>query len=116
MKKSAAAERRIARTIGGKTLPRSGGGRYSHTTNDPDTEGGDIVSTDFLIEHKRCEPHVKSIGVKREWLSKVTSGAKKKMKFPAMVLTFENPEGHEEDWMLIPMSVATRVLGKIRGE
>lgn len=69
-----------------------------------------------MVEHKRCEPQVGSIGVKREWLQKVTAGAKFKTKYPAMVLTFENAQGHEQDWALLPMSLVKRLLGKLREE
>lgn len=67
-----------------------------------------MVAEDVLIEHKFAAPQTGSIGVQRAWLSKVTEGARRKSKVPAMVLTFEAPEGHEKDWVLIPLSLWLR--------
>jgi hypothetical protein len=52
-----------------------------------------------------------SVGVKREWLEKVTAGAGRALKTPAMVLTFEKAVGFEQDWLLIPVSTARRLMG-----
>lgn len=70
----------------------------------------------MLIEHKRCEPHVASISVKREWLDKVTAGARRQMKYPALLLHFEGAAKHEEEWLCLPMSLATRILGMLKDE
>jgi hypothetical protein len=64
-----------------------------------------------LIEHKRAEPETKSISVKREWLLKVSEGAERMAKVPAMVLTFEDSKGFEGDWLMVPLSAARNLLG-----
>jgi hypothetical protein len=89
-------------------LLRSGGLAWS--AHDASTAGGDI-STRFLhIEHKRAEPRTKSIGVRREWLQKVSAGAARHVKIPAMGLTFEDAHGFEADWVAVPLSYMERLL------
>lgn len=61
------------------------------------------------VEHKRTE--CKSLSLKRAWLDKVSQGAKRADKDPAVVITFEEDGHPSEDWILIPLSVAQRVLG-----
>ena len=117
-KKSQATEKRIAKELGGRALPRSGGLPWDSKGWDPNrrTAEGDLTTDDFLIEHKRIEPQVGSIGVKRQWLQKVTSGAKRLGKYPAMVVTFEGATEMEQDWALIPMSLMKRLVGKLQTE
>ena len=109
-RKSRKHEDRVAARMGGRRLRRSGGSRWSR--DDATTDDGDIGTPEFHIEHKSTEK--KSIRVKREWLDKVREGARKFGKDPAVVLTFtdENqPSKPPEDWILIPLEVAQRVLG-----
>jgi hypothetical protein len=93
-------EKRIAAVMGGKRLPRSGGTHWSKW--DKTTEGGDIATVDFLIEHKHTVGE--SIGVKREWLEKVRTDAKRRRQSPAIVLTFDNGST-PEDWIVLPLFV-----------
>jgi hypothetical protein len=109
-RKSKKHEIRVAKELGGKRLAASGAKRFSKWMPTSVTAGGDLGTKDLLVEHKRAEPETKSIGVKREWLQKVTEGAKRCMKDPAMVLTFEDSNGFEQDWMLLPLSVAKRLM------
>lgn len=69
-----------------------------------------MTTKDLHIEHKRAEPNTKTIGIKREWLKKVTEGAARRGRIPAMGLTFEEAHGHEKDWLLLPMEFAERLL------
>lgn len=92
----------------GKRLPRSGGLPWSK--HDTTTDGGDVTTPQLHIEHKRIEPRTKSVGVKRDWLAKVTEGARRHMKTPAMVFHFEDARGHAEDWLMMPLDVAERLL------
>lgn len=78
--------------------------------HDSTTAGGDLTSKDLHVEHKRVEPHVKSIGVKRAWLKKVTEGANRRMKVPAMVISYEQPHGHDQDWVMMPLDTAKRLM------
>ena len=107
-KKSVRAEKRVAQRVGARTLPRSGGLAWSNS--DGTTAEGDMTSADLHIEHKRVEPQTKSIGIKRDWLSKVTSGAKRRNRVPAMAITFEEAEGHAQDWVLLPLEFAERLI------
>lgn len=119
MKDSLKEEGRIAKKLGGRRLPRSGGLPWTPMDRKIATGltvGGDVETGELLVEHKRVAPHVKSVSIKRDWLKKVTEGAHGTMKYPAMVLTFKDPKGHEEDWMLMPMSLAERILGKLKEE
>jgi len=104
VRRSKGHEERIAKEVKGRRLPASGAVAVSKWC--PQTARGDIGTPEFHIEHKYAQPHTKSIGVQRKWLSKVTSGAKTEGKVPAMVLTFERPQKHAEDWLMIPLSVA----------
>ena len=113
-KRSLKEESRVASGLGGRRLPRSGGMAWSK--HDTTTMGGDLKTADLLVENKRVEPHVKSVSIKREWLQKVTTGSNMQMRYPAMALTFEEAEGFEQDWMLLPMSLASRLLALLESE
>jgi len=108
-KKSKREEDRIAAKLGGQRLPRSGG--LSWSAHDKTTDGGDLKGRHMLVEHKRVSEGVKSIGVKRDWLAKVTKGASRRTdKVPALVISFENPRGHAQDWLMIPLDIAKRLM------
>ena len=110
-KRSSKHETRIAKSLGGKRLPQSGAKRFSKWLPSSVTAGGDLTTDNLLIEHKRAEPETKSISVKREWLLKVSEGAERMAKVPAMVLTFEDSKGFEGDWLMVPLSAARNLLG-----
>lgn len=107
-KKSTREEERIAKKLGGRRLPRSGGLEWSR--HDSTTDGGDLANRDLHIEHKRVEPQTKSVRVTRDWLAKVTEGAKRRAKIPGLVVSFEAAQGHEQDWLMLPLDVALRLL------
>jgi hypothetical protein len=112
-KRSRKHETRVAKAFGGRRVAASGAKPFSRWNPKAEvvTAGGDVATPDFLIEHKFVERGTKSLGVTRAWLEKVTEGAKRSQKEPAMVLTFEHAAGHAQDWLLIPMDVARRLLG-----
>lgn len=62
------------------------------------------------VEHKRVEPKTKSIRIPREWLSKVSEGARRRLKVPAIVVTFEDAQGYEADWLMVPLDTAKRLM------
>ena len=107
-KRSTVEENRIADKLGGRRLPRSGGLPWS--SSDSTTDGGDLTSKYLHVEHKRVEPQVKSIGIKRDWLEKVTEGAARRGKVPAMAVTFESASGHATDWLMLPLDLAKRLM------
>lgn len=120
-KRSRKHEGRVAKALGGKRLPSSGaksvgrfsqwgGGKYGRTASQV-TPKGDVVTLEFMVEHKFVEPTTKSMSVTRDWLKKVSEGARCQMKTPVMVLTFERPDQFEQDWLLIPLSAARKKLG-----
>jgi len=113
VKKSSKKERDIAKRLGGYTHKRSGGLPWSR--GDETTACGDVTTPELHIEHKRIGPGTKSVGLKREWLRKVTVGAERRMKTPAMVFHFEGAEGYDEDWLLMPLDLAERLLSMLRG-
>jgi hypothetical protein len=99
-------ENRIAKTFGGRRLPRSGGRRWSAT--DSTTDQGDVTSPDFLIEHKHTVKD--SISLKKEWLRQVEAGARRKGKDPALVLTFETADRRDrDDYVVVPLSLFERL-------
>ena len=104
-KRSRKHEERIAEKLGGKRLPASGALRPSYRK--AETECGDITSKDFFIEHKRTVKQ--SISIKKDWLSKVTDGANRHQKEPALVVTFEEKMKPPEDWVMIPMELFERL-------
>lgn len=110
-KRSKKHEVRVAKALGGTRLAASGAKRFSKWLPTGVTAGADVGTPTLHVEHKRAERDTGSIGVKREWLLKVTEGADRVMKTPAMVLTFEEAKGIEQDWLLVPLSVARRLLG-----
>ena len=109
-RRSTKQENRIAKKLGGRRLPRSGGKYWSKY--DKSTDDGDLSTPEFHVEHKRTDK--KSMSVKREWLEKVKEGARKFGKDPALVITFQEPNkpySEDEDWILLPLEVVRRVLG-----
>lgn len=111
VKKSRKHETRVAKAFGGKRLPASGAKRHSKWGHSSVTAGGDVSTDSLHIEHKYVEPTTGSLSVKREWLVKVTAGARRVTKIPALVITFEKARDFPEDWILVPMEFARRRLG-----
>lgn len=108
-KRSKKHEQRIATKLGGKRYKASGAERWSKW--DKKTARGDISTPTLHVEHKRTDRL--SMSLKREWLDKVMAGARDQCKDPAMVLTFEDPDGkNPQDWVLIPMDVLLRLMEK----
>ena len=111
-------EDRVAAKMGGRRLPGSGGKYWSKYDTGEGvgfgmaTDDGDLATPEFLVEHKRTDN--KSMSIKRDWLDKVKEGATRVGKDPALVITFERPAkpgSPAEDWILMPLEVARRVLG-----
>ena len=122
-RKSRKHEERIAKELGGRRLPNSGGkmrskwskvGKVSNVSfrGEKHEEGferitldGDIEQRKFHIEHKSTERH--SIGIKEEWLDKVSDGAASTGTTPAVVITYVSKRVGvpHKDWVLIPMAL-----------
>ena len=110
VKRSKKEEERIAKEMGGKRLPRSGGMQWSKW--DKKTAKGDISTPRFHIEHKETEKQ--SISIKKDWLKKVTEGARDSMKDPALVVTCTDGR-KREDWAMIRLSDLKRLLEIVEG-
>jgi hypothetical protein len=118
VKRSKKQEERIAKTFGGRRLPRSGGKAWSRSDEsrhnreayqiETKTDGGDVVAPEFLIEHKLTR--TKSYSLHRDTLAKVTEGAEARGKTPLVVVTFEHTTRKLEDWAVIPMEALQKLL------
>jgi hypothetical protein len=113
-KRSRKEERRFAKRLDGRVQPVSGNRPWSK--HDGTTAGADLTTKNLHVEHKRAEPGTKSISVKREWLQKVTEGANRRTRIPAVGLTFEDPSGHTGDWLLLPLEFAERLLKMLESD
>jgi len=106
-------EERLGKQLGGRRLPRSGGVSWSRwdlskATGSNMTLDGDISTPSLHLEHKRTDG--KSISVAKDWLTKVSEGARRVAKDPGVVLTFEKKGQKPEDWVLIPLEILERLL------
>ncbi len=99
-------ETRLGKQLGGRRLPRSGGLPWSK--HDKTTAGGDISVPKFLFEHKRTVND--SMSLKKEWLEKVSDGARRMVKSPGVIITFDKKGEKPKDWVLIPLEVLERLL------
>lgn len=61
-KESSKQEKYLAKMLGGKVTPNSGGTKFS---------GGDVIAEPFLIEAKTVMKPQKSFSVKKDWIDKV---------------------------------------------
>jgi hypothetical protein len=110
-KRSNRHEKRLAERLGGRRLPRSGGLARSKWGDSSRTANGDIGTADFHLEHKRTVKD--SMSVKREWLAKVSEGARRVLKEPGLVICFENRVGEPEEWVAVPLAVFERLLAAV---
>lgn len=78
-------EQRLARELGGRRLPNSGGARRSKWDQYA-SQGGDIETEMLLVEHKYTADD--AISLKQDWWRKVEEGAARQDKVPALVITF----------------------------
>ncbi len=109
-KRSKKHEDRLGKRLGGRRLPRSGGLPWSKW--DKTTAGGDISAPDFHFEHKRTD--CGSISIPKAWLAKVSEGARRVIKDPGIIITFEKKGSPLEEWALVPLEVLERLMKKAR--
>lgn len=123
-------ELRLAKELNGRRLPNSGGKLRSKWSKGLKvsnvsfrgeklgegftniTLDGDIANAKFHIEHKRTD--LKSIRLEREWLEKVSDGARVNSKTPALIITFETkrPGVENSEWACIPLELFKRLSGE----
>lgn len=106
VRKSRKDEERLAKEFGGKRLVQSGA--RARAKDDSSTQGADISTKSFWIEHKRTERE--SLSIKLSWLDKVSDGARAKAKDPMLLVTFDR-KGHSEDWVLVRKKTFLRLVG-----
>lgn len=102
--KSVQQENLVAEICGGRVQPGSGSSIYAK---------GDVKTQDYLIECKRTDK--RSIGLKVDWLEKITEEARTAGKRPMMSLEFEDTR-YEQQWFLIPRSEWERIREKLEGD
>lgn len=109
-------EHRLAKKLsGGKRIKQSGGALWSpreRGSGTRTTEGGDVKTKDFHLENKRTDKQ--SMSVQREWLDDVKTAARRVMKEPGVILTFETKFQPPEDWVMVPIEVFERLRSKDR--
>jgi len=116
VRESRAHENRIAALVAGRRLPASGALAWG-TFAKGVTAGGDVSSPTFHIEHKFTRNN--KLVVQREWLQKVSYGADRVSKFPALVLTFVTDQVdnvvHQSaiDKLFIPEGVTGKVCHRL---
>jgi hypothetical protein len=111
-KRSKKHEQRLAKRMGGKRLPRSGGGAWGSQNGlagwDKTTKQADFTIPDFVSEHKRTVKA--SMTLERDWLKKVSDGARRAGKDPSLFVTFEEEGKKPLDWVMIPLDVFEQLL------
>jgi hypothetical protein len=114
-KKSIGHEKRLAKTLGGKTVNNSGAnfrtGQDRIRESGVRTDHADIYTDDFKIEHKFTKH--KSMSLKLEWLNGIKTSAKNSLKFPALAVTFDCEDLPDpEDWVMIPLHLFKQLSRK----
>jgi len=119
-------ELRLAERLGGRRYAGSGnrpisrksyrpvlrGGRSRKTREVESTDCGDLATPIFHFEHKFTRD--RSLSVKMDWLDKVEEGAKRKLKDPGLIITFQDQQGHvQKEYVAMPISVYERLMRKV---
>ena len=122
-------ELRLADRLGGKRYAGSGNRPVSRKSYRPvmkggrsrtnhreveSTDCGDLATPTFHFEHKFTRDQ--SLSVKLEWLDKVEEGAKRKLKDPGLIVTFQDQQGHVlKEYVAMPITVYERLMRKAEG-
>lgn len=91
-------ELRLAKELGGRRLPNSGGARRNRWDSRR-SQGGDFETGEELVEHKHTTG--KSISLKLAWWDKVLDGAARIGKRPVLMLTFVRRARPEVDLVVL---------------
>lgn len=99
-------ENDAADLVGGRRHRGSGASSYSKS---------DASSADYQVECKQTSN--KSMSLKLEWLSKISSEALSRGREPMLHIRFlEAPSDCSSDWVCVPADVWKRVNGESNGE
>lgn len=98
----------MAETLGGKRYPASGSKAWDR--DDKTTARGDVKTKHLHLDHKYTdhESYRLTVGLLKE----VSAGARRQARDPAVVVTFDQSDLHEKDWIVLPLSVYKRLLGE----
>jgi hypothetical protein len=97
-------EQRVAKRIGGRTQPNSGGTLFAH-------QKGDLQTTEIVWELKGTIG--KRVVVDRHMLHKACADAKRVGKDPGLQFTIEElPEHIPKDWVMVPLDVWVAVTNE----
>lgn len=119
-KKPKAHERKVAKALGGQ---RRGGSGSLHQAKGDGIRRAVGLMTNFplLIENKRVEGK-KSIGVKAEWLAKISAEAHAEGAHPALAIQFDEQVMQslqrygiraETDWVALPLSTLKALFERL---
>lgn len=98
-----ASEKKVAKSLGARLRPASGAMASAK---------GDMTVDSFLLEAKSTVSE--SLGIKYEWLGKISNEAMAINKKPALAVTFTWPDGRAVpygEWVMIPLNVFNEMLG-----
>jgi len=113
-------EGRVAKRLDGRT--QSGSGTGKRRTTSKGALGGKLLlggrkgdveteAANLLVECKATKN--KSIGIKRDWLVKITREAANSMRSPALTIAFERvPDDVDQDWALVPVGWLRALMRK----
>lgn len=92
LRRSRQAEERVARTLGGKTLPGSGSVPFAPGHS---SLGADVRTARFLVEHKRTD--TTNLVLQCDWLTKIDQNAIRSARNPALVFEVQ----FDPPWVLL---------------
>ena len=98
--KSKRQESRLAKMLGGRRQPASGALDFAK---------GDVKTDLLLLEAKRTGK--KSLGVKAEWLEKITREARAEGRIPALSIELPTNHATPTDWTMVPTEFLRDLLG-----
>jgi hypothetical protein len=121
-KKPKAQEKKTAKAVGGRRQP--GSGSLSHAKGDVKREGDfALLVENKRVDYKRGTKKGLSIGVKAEWLGKITREAFDENASPALAIQFDDEVMRQEtrrhgvtvetDWIALPLPVLKRLLERL---
>lgn len=130
-KQSKKHERRLSQRLGGKRYSGSGNRKWSRYARrklakgeslkrrpgvvDENTDHGDIATLKFHFEHKYTR--AQSLSILLSWLQKVKEGARRHMKDPGLIFTFQDQTGHPiEEWVAMPLTTYEILMRRVESD
>lgn len=109
-------ENSFADRFKGNRVPRSGAYRSSSAQATGSGYGGDVELDDFIFELKQTKK--KSISIKKDWLKRMSVGARPKGKMPGIQIQFSGIDATCDDrWVMIEESTFKELLdGQVKNK